>query len=999
MKKKNTEELRMRLYKAIWDKNSTPEQIKQLIAEGALLDDRDDRVPPLYFAAEGGRADIVEVLLESGEGEKRMRPEVALAYAIYGGHAHIVRTLLAAGANVNTDILIRVYIRPNSEEYRTLSLLSLAVMMERGDIIDLLLDTGADINCKTEGFTPLSLAALTGDLELMQHLIDRGADVNGATYYTTPLIVAAKEGCVESLRFLLDRGANVNAGADAEDTPLTAAARAGFTEGVRLLLDAGADVNLPSRFTTPLIAAAEGSHTDVLRILLAAGADVNVGADAEDTPLTAAAERSHTDVLRILLAAGADVNVGADAEDTPLTAAAQAGFTEGVRLLLNAGANVNLSSFHRTPFAAAVEGGKTKIISMLFAAGADVTAVACGSGRTALMAALGRNNLSLAHRLRRAGAIDQLPKYTYNTWEESNSLDKLRVRLYEAIENENSTPEQIRQLIDAGALRKLTNKEEKSFFRSPLYIAAQAGRADVVKLLLDAGADVVDFVGDGWYDGCNGGPRDGWYGYGPRTALSVAALRGHTDVVQTLIKVAEADEKRLDLEGALRSAVYAGNVDIIRQLLEAGAEIDCPQMCRWSRWHRFLRLKRDETFISLFIKAERQDRINFLRWSRIYDHDEETPLSLAIKTERWDIIDLLLDAGAEINLAANEYDTPLGLAARIGDTELMQHLIDRGADVHGAKAARTPLIAAAWEGCVESVRFLLEARDYYTPLSAGARYANEQFVPIARILLDAGADVNKATWKYTPLIAAAKAANGDGVRLLLEAGADVNKATWKYTPLIAAAKTGNTELVRLLLEAGADVNLPSRFTTPLIAAAEGSHTDVLRILLAAGADLSDEADGNTPLIAAAKVGFTEGVRLLLAAGADVNLSTFSYTPLIAAARARNTELVRLLLEAGADVNRASEDATPLIAAASNNRNIQTAKLLVEAGADVNAEADGKTALTIAVARVDPPLAHFLRRAGASDGRGKNGTSQFHRTFVKHMSTLTFLPISENEQYT
>ncbi len=474
---------------------------------------------------------------------------------------------------------------------------------------------------------------------------------------------------------------------------------------------------------------------------------------------------------------------------------------------------------------------------------------------------------------------------------------KLRIRLYKAIENETSTSAQIRQLIDAGALRKLTDKEEKSFCRSPLYIAAQAGRADIVQLLLDVGADVVDFVDE--------------LGDSPCTALSVAALWGHTDVVQTLIKAAAADEKRLDLEGALCSAVYVGNIDIIRQLLEAGAEVDCPRMWCRNSWRRFRRLAREETFISWY-KAESRDRINFLRWVRREASYEETPLSLAIKTERWDIIDLLLDAGAEINLAAHGYDTPLGLAARIGDTELMQHLIDRGADINGAPDADTPLVSAAKDGCVESVRFLLdhgadvnaEARDY-TPLIAGARYANEPFVPIARILLDAGADVNKATWKYTPLIAAVKAANRDDVRFLLEAGADVNKAAEGYTPLIVAAISCNKDIVRLLLDAGADVNAKTEFYTPLIVAVESENIEI--------------------------------VRMLLEAGADVHATTKYHAPLVSA------------------VEREEEVGGP-----------ELINLLLDAGADVNAEADGKTALMVARSRGDLALAHFLRRAGAID---------------------------------
>ncbi len=511
---------------------------------------------------------------------------------------------------------------------------------------------------------------------------------------------------------------------------------------------------------------------------------------------------------------------------------------------------------------------------------------------------------------------------------------KLRIRLYKAIENENSTPEQIRQMIDAGALRKLTDKEEKSFCRSPLYTAAQAGRADIVQLLLDVGADVVDFVDNGRYDG---------YDSGPCTALSVAALWGHTDVVQALIKAAEADEKRLDLEGALCSAVYAGNIDIIRQLLEAGAEVDCPRMWWRFKGQRFRRLARKETFMSLY-KAESRDRINFLRWVRRETPYEETPLSLAIKTERWDIIDLLLDAGAEINLAAHGYDTPLGLAARIGDTELMQHLIDRGADINGAPDADTPLVSAAKDGCVESVRFLLDhgadvnaETECGTPLIAGALYAHEQFVPIARILLEAGADVNKATLENTPLIAAARAASVDSVRFLLEAGADVNKATLGYTPLIAAAEEGFMDGVRLFLDAGADVNIQSDFYTPLIAAAEGGNRDIVRLLLDAGADVNAKTEFSTALIEAVEKGNIEIVRMLLDAGADVHATTRDHAPLVSA------------------VEREEEPGGP-----------EVINLLLEAGADVNAEADGTTALMVALARGNLALAHFLRRAGAID---------------------------------
>ncbi len=422
MKKKTAEELRMRLYEAIRDKSSTTEQIRQLIAAGASLNNRNNQLPPLFVAAKAGRTDIIQILLDADEGKKRTRPEMALAYAVYGGHGNIVRTLFDAGADANTEVTVEEITHTRkygkTRESGTIPLLFLAIMTERQDIIDLLLDAGANINCKTEEHTPLSLVVCTGDLKLMQHLIDRGADVNGSTEGYTPLIAAAKEGCEEGVRFLLSHGADANAGT-AKYTPLTAAAEGAQKDILRILLEAGANVNAGTinENHTPLTAAARTGFTEGVRLLIDAGADVNLPS-LFYTPLAAAAEGSHADILRILLAAGADLSGEADG-NTPLIAAAKAGFTEGVRLLLDAGADVNLSTLSYTPLIAAAMSGNTRIVRMLLDAGADVNAEAGGSRETALMAALGQNHLSLARRLRRAGAIDHPKKYGWekNLWD------------------------------------------------------------------------------------------------------------------------------------------------------------------------------------------------------------------------------------------------------------------------------------------------------------------------------------------------------------------------------------------------------------------------------------------------------------------------------------------------------------------------------------------------------------------------------------------------------
>lgn len=75
------------------------------------------------------------------------------------------------------------------------------------------------------------------------------------------------------------------------------------------------------------------------------------------------------------------------------------------------------------------------------------------------------------------------------------------------------------------------------------------------------------------------------------------------------------------------------------------------------------------------------------------------------------------------------------------------------------------------------------------------------------------------------------------VRALMEAGADVNKATNSgSTPLLVAAWGGNEAVVRALMEAGADVNKATDDgETPLLQATFGGHEAVAQLLKDAGA--------------------------------------------------------------------------------------------------------------------------------------------------------------------
>jgi ankyrin repeat protein len=212
---------------------------------------------------------------------------------------------------------------------------------------------------------------------------------------------------------------------------------------------------------------------------------------------------------------------------------------------------------------------------------------------------------------------------------------------------------------------------------------------------------------------------------------------------------------------------------------------------------------------------------------------------------------------------------------------------------------------------------------------------------IARIMLDAGADVNfqgGEHWGF-PLQVAAGGGVLEMVRVLLDAGADVNsQGGIEGTALHVAAVHGDLEIVKILLDAGADVNLSCRlYGTVLGTAVAYSKKEIVRVLLDAGADINSQAgERGTALHIAATTGHLEIVRLLLDAGANLNLSCGIYGTALGYAVAHSKkEIVRVLLDAGADVNsKVGKRGTALQIAAANGH-LDIVELLLDAGANLN----------------------------------------------------------------
>ncbi len=373
--------------------NGQLDVVKALLAAGAKVNVRGSGEPwtALELASADGHLQVVQALLAAGADVNR---GAGLARASADGHLQVVQALLGAGADVNAgscSIGIRgigvkgdfirgelVALNPlaaasyegHLEVVRALlaakadvnakgerGLTALMLSSKRPDVMQALIDAGANVNAKEAvpgiyyleeqerysrhnsgppagGCSTLAIAAMRDYAGAVRTLLAAKASVDAPCYYgETALMLASREGHLAIVKMLIGAGANINAMNDEGDTVLKSAARYGNLDIVQALLAAKVAVNACS--VTDLM---EGGSLEMLRALLSAGANINARCD-EQTVLAAAAGAGQLDVMRALLAVHADVN---EARGIALRNAVQMKQVEAVKVLLDAGANPNL---------------------------------------------------------------------------------------------------------------------------------------------------------------------------------------------------------------------------------------------------------------------------------------------------------------------------------------------------------------------------------------------------------------------------------------------------------------------------------------------------------------------------------------------------------------------------------------------------------------------------------------------------------------------------------
>lgn len=194
------------------------------------------------------------------------------------------------------------------------------------------------------------------------------------------------------------------------------------------------------------------------------------------------------------------------------------------------------------------------------------------------------------------------------------------------------------------------------------------------------------------------------------------------------------------------------------------------------------------------------------------DPEGYSPLFFAIDAMDPEVIEIVLNAGADTSYVEPEYEMPMvSLAASLGEPDVVELLIDAGADVNAKdKFGGTAIEEAAYGGFREIVVLLAKAgarTEYKLHVAAGLGEMKQIQKLISKIPADETSAIDQATagWNRTPLHFAAAAGQVEAAAALMEAGANPNAKTVDGRSVLhMAANSGNVKLVEQLLQSGAD---------------------------------------------------------------------------------------------------------------------------------------------------------------------------------------------------
>ncbi|KAF5253382.1 hypothetical protein FANTH_1699 [Fusarium anthophilum] len=959
---------------------------------------------------------------------------------------HLLFVTLRVKASKETEFLrflLESGVSPDStdpNEYGC-SAVQKATRVRNWDAVKLLLRSGADPNGKVEGTedntfdTPLNYAlSQGGDREIAKMLIESGANVNLG--FVKPLILATRKGDLVLVKHMLEAGAKLKMPPAELFSLLYFAILNQELSLVNILIEKGMSPNLmidklddkDVQFlnheflfyyhgTSILRFAVFFGNAGIVKRLIEGGAVLDIFNDAETlkrmigplpsrsailTPLQGSVQEREPEITKILLNAGAGVNFRHPATGTTLQLLCSSPMKEGdkielAKFLLEKGADINSppgEDAGRTAMQAAAESGHHELLKLLFTRGGNPFASAAKeNGLTVFQAALRSRSVELVtYVFWELGSSCSCFSFFYGTNYLEEAVSTGNLQLLETVlkfwnHHELHWPKEFISSALKTAVRRhfihhIIGPDAEPFTTSPFTIPEEDISSLICESIWYCSMRTFDLLMQRFIK-----PNLDCVQPGYPTPLWLAIHQGRHDIVESLLN-AGANPNKPSLvvcntfykkccddtgpEMPLKQAICRFNSRIIELLTGKGANIHCLIDCRLTPLLVSLQRRRENAAVILLSKGADPNEVDI--------SGKYTALGFALdRNVSLSTVQLLIQRGADVNMPS-AWGTPLEQVARGGprqqDTmQRCQLLLAAGADVN-AYIQSTALESAVANNDMKLAKLFIEAGANVNDSTFGEtvlqREVQKSNTDLVKLLVKAGADVNAFSTGTSALGLAVSNNNLELAVLFLAKGVDVNDSTLGDTVLQRAASLGNLKIVKHLIDRGADFDakVPGSFATALQYAAVNGSVEIVKHLVERGASVNEEASPYykmTALELAIDRGHTEAAIYLIEKGASIHkcpTTDGETTFLQLAAKRGDYDMVTYLVEKGAAVNAApatKRGATALQFAAING-NIKMAILLLENGAHVNAkgaEAEGRTALEGAAEHGRLDMIYFL----------------------------------------
>ncbi|XP_066434673.1 transient receptor potential cation channel subfamily A member 1 isoform X2 [Eleutherodactylus coqui] len=565
----------------------------------------------------------------------------------------------------------------------------------------------------------------------------------------------------------------------------------GAYDGIILHSDSSTSIQEDPQLIFKLIQ--EGNMCRIQNFIMKYPSSLMARDDLDFTPLHYATKHGQLELMLMIINETSDEAL--DAVDTkgntPLHLAVQKNQLDSVKLLLTRGANPNkLNHYRLSPLHQAIQLHYNSIVETLLDNSTTDLNLEGDLGNTPIMQACYKDNaealLMLFDRDVKLCKRNKIGCYPIHMTAFAGSLKCMDLVLKKGEALGFSMEDHI----------NFTDNEKSS----PLHVAVQNGRLEVVKACIGYGAR-VDFK---QIDNA--------------TPLHFAATQGATEIVRFMVSSYKGDQKIVDLpdgnnETPLHKSCLFDHVELAEYLISMGANIDS------------------------------------------VDKELRTPLLLATSCSSWKVVNLLLEKGADIKLTDNYGRNFLHLTVlqpgglknirqEILQREDIKHIVvDEDAD------GCTPLHYACRHGVPNSVNNLLglnmslysKSKNKRSALHFAAFYGRYntcerllRFVPDSTLLNDADAK------GMTPLHLAAQNGHDRIVFLLLRKGALLLSDYRGWTALHYAAFGGYTRTIKVLLDTSiALIDKPDKDkNTALHLAGSEGHSKAVGLLLDSGAAIT-----------------------------------------------------------------------------------------------------------------------------------------------------------------